>query len=241
MLFARRGQPPPQQGPVGPRILARGARTVVREFEREDVDRWSAWPRHRDPLFETYNPPVFTPRQRDVYFQQRLYAHDSRQYAVDDHQGEFVGRISLRDIDWRVGGSVLGISFHPERLGLGLGSDALWAFLSYYFGAMKMSTLFLDVAAFNKRAFRVYEKCGFRRCTQRWGEPQTDYAGIFIKPQYESIRSLFQWEYGLVRPLLIDMVVQRDEWERLWHERASLSKEQLAMARHREPQPGHLP
>ncbi len=240
MLFARRSQSSPPRESTGTRALARGARTVVRDFERADVDRWIAWPRHRDPLFESYNAPQFTCRQRDTYFQQRLYSPDSRQYAVDDLEETLVGRISLREIDWRLGAAVLGISFHPERLGAGLGSDALWAFLGYYFGAMKMSTLYLDVAAFNERAFRVYEKCGFRRCSQRWGEPQTDYAGIFVKPQYESIRHLFQWEYGLVRPLLIDMAIQRDEWERLWHERAALPREHLPAGTMRNV-PGHAP
>jgi diamine N-acetyltransferase len=110
---------------------------------------------------------------------------------------------------------VLGISFNPQRLNEGLGTDGLWAFLGYYFGAFGMTTLFLDVAAFNRRAQRVYEKCGFRACGQRWGEPQTDAAGIFRRAEYDPIRHLFMWEYGLVRPLLIDMVARRHEWERI--------------------------
>lgn len=204
-------------------MLARGEVTVVREFERADVDRWMAWPRHRDPLFESYNAPMMTVRQRDLYYQERTHSPDSRQYSVDDLSGEFVGRISIREIDWRLGASVLGISFHPERLGKGYGTDALWAFLSFYFGPLNMNVLFLDVAAFNHRAYRVYEKCGFRRCGQRWGEPQTDAAGIFRKAEYREIRHLFQWEYGLVRPLLLDMSVRREEWIRLRDDRAGLS------------------
>jgi diamine N-acetyltransferase len=214
MLFTKRA-PVAEVELGGERVLARGERTVLREFERADVDHWLAWPRHRDPLFETYNPPMFTERQRELYYQQRLAAHDSRQFSVDDLHGEFVGRISIRDIDWRLGAAVLGISFHPGRLNRGLGTDALWTFLGYYFGPAKMSVLFLDVAAFNHRAYRVYEKCGFRKCGQRWGEPQTDAAGIFRKPEFANIRYLFQWQYGLVRPLLIDMVLRREAWEQV--------------------------
>lgn len=214
MLFTRRR---PEAGPYtqAPRVLARGEQTVVREFVREDVDRWMAWPRHRDLLFDGYNAPVLSLRQRDVYYQQRIHSADSRQYSVDDLSGEFVGRISIREIDWRIGAAVLGISFHPERLGQGYGTDALWAFLSFYFGELGMKVLFLDVAAFNHRAFRVYEKCGFRKCGQRWGDPQTDSAGIFRKSEYRDLRHLFQWEYGLVRPLLVDMALRREEWLRL--------------------------
>lgn len=218
MLFSRRIPAAPPSTVPGGRVLARGQKTVVREFARADVDKWIAWPRHGDPLFDSYNAPSLSERQRDLYYQQHRDAGTSRQFSVDDLEGQYIGRISIRDIDWRVGASVLGISFHPGRLGQGLGSDALTAFLGFYFSELRMSALFLDVAAFNHRAFRVYEKCGFRRCGERWGEPQTDLAGVFRKPEFNGIRSLFRWEFGLVRPLLIDMVVRKDEWERMHRE-----------------------
>jgi diamine N-acetyltransferase len=201
--------------PRRPRILARGEKTILREFVRADVDRWLAWPRHRDPFFDTYNPPVLTPRQRDLYYRQRIQSADSRQYSVDDLEGNFVGRISIREIDWQFGAAVLGVSFHPERLNQGLGSDALWAFLTFYFRTLSMNSLFLDVAAFNVRAYRVYEKCGFQRCGERWGEAQADTPGVFRNREYEGIRHLFHWEYGLIRPLLVDMVLRRQDWEAL--------------------------
>src|SRR5438477_9255863 len=137
MLFTRRGSPSPPPRPDGKeesRILACGARTLLREFVRQDVDRWVNWPRHNDPLFDGYNPPSLSPRQRDLYYQQHHNAPNSRQFSVDDLQYEYVGRISIRDIDWRLGASVLGISFNPARLNQGLGTDALWTFLGYYFG-----------------------------------------------------------------------------------------------------------
>lgn len=212
MLFTKKRE---SATPRRPRVLARGEKTVLREFERADVDRWLAWPRHRDPFFDTYNPPVLTARQRDLYYRQRVQSTDSRQYSVDDLKGEFVGRISIREIDWQFGASVLGLSFHPERLNQGLGSDALCAFLTFYFRTLNMNSLFLDVAAFNERAYRVYEKCGFQRCGERWGEAQTDTPGVFRRREYEGIRHLFHWEYGLIRPLLVDMVLRREDWEAL--------------------------
>jgi RimJ/RimL family protein N-acetyltransferase len=210
MLFTKKRELAP---PRRARILARGEATVLREFERPDVDRWLAWPRHRDPFFDSYNPPVLTVRQRDLYYRQRVQSTDSRQYSVDDLAGEFVGRISIREIDWQFGASVLGLSFHPERLNQGLGSDALNSFLGFYFRTLNMNSLFLDVAAFNDRAYRVYVKCGFQRCGERWGEAQADTAGVFRRREHEGVRHLFHWEYGLVRPLLVDMVLRRPDWE----------------------------
>jgi diamine N-acetyltransferase len=195
-------------------ILLEGRATTLRRFERRDVDRWLAWPRHQDPLFHNYNPPVLTPRQRDFYFKARNDAADLLQFAVDDRAGELVGRISLRDIDCAARCSVLGITFHPYRLGQGLGTDALHALLGHYFGAMGMQTLFLDVAAFNQRAHRCYEKCGFHTSGHHWGDPQPDYAGVMHRPEYARIRHLFRPQGSFVRPLLVDMVLRRGQFAR---------------------------
>jgi len=193
-------------------ILCEGAKTVLRRFERSDVDRWLAWPRHTDALFENYNPPTLTPRQRDYYFHSREASPDLLQFAVEDRHGELVGRISLREIDWRARSAVLGVTFHPRRLGQGLGTDALGTMLAHYFGPMQMNAIYLDVAAFNKRAHRCYEKCGFRTTGHHWGEPQPDYAGVMYRPPYANLRPLFRSENGMVRPLLIDMVLSRRDF-----------------------------
>jgi diamine N-acetyltransferase len=217
MWFFRRNAPA-AAGRRDGRILAASARVRLREMERADVDAWVDWPCHSDPLFRTYDPPFLDFRQREIYYQQRRHAATSRQYSVDDAEGDLVGRISLRDLDWRVGSGVLGISFHPERLGQGLGTEALWAFLGYYFGPLRMRTLFLDVAAFNRRAFRVYEKCGFRVLRERWGDAEPDVAGVYVRPELSALRPLFRYDQEFVRPLVLDMVLRRDEWLRLREE-----------------------
>lgn len=214
MIFARRRISDRLPSPPLPRVVARGARTVVREFTAADMHRWAAWPVHTDLLFESYNPPRMTRTELEAAFAQKQYSADHRQYAVDDGNGELVGRITLREIDWHCATSVLGVSFRADRLGQGLGSDALAAFLGFYFGPLRMRSLYLDVAAFNVRAQRVYERCGFRRCGQRWGEPQADRAGVFRQPEYDGIRCLFCREHSLIRPLVYDMVLRRDDWLR---------------------------
>jgi RimJ/RimL family protein N-acetyltransferase len=203
---------PPQikNGPV----LVAGAKTTVRKFERSDVDQWVQWPPHVDPLFASYNPPRLTPRQRDHYFQVRETDPSVRQFAVDDAMGLLVGRISLREIDWRLRTSILGLTFHPGRLGEGLGTDGLLALLGHYFGAMGMSAAFLDVAAFNKRAYRCYARCGFRVCGHRWGDPQPDHAGVMRFGTPPEVRAAFRQHHGFVRPLLIDMALRRAEFLR---------------------------
>lgn len=195
--------------------LARGVRTRIRPFERADVDRWIAWPNHSDPLFEAYNPPTLSARNADLYYQQRIVSDPKLNYAIDDLQGELVGRISLREIDWRKSTSRLGISLNPGRLGQGFGTDALPAFLGYYFIGMSMSSMVLDVAAHNTRAQRLYENCGFEPYGEHWGPPERDAADLFNRSEFAEIRHLFRRDAGFVRPLLIDMVLRQDQWKRL--------------------------
>jgi RimJ/RimL family protein N-acetyltransferase len=210
--FKRADKQPVGGRPEEGRVVAVGAVTRVREMTREDVDRWLEWPRHSDPLWVAYNPPILSRRQRDLYFEQHRCARASRQYSVDTADGEFVGRISIRDIDWRLGAAVLGISFNPGRLNQGLGSDALASFLHFYFNELQMRSMFLDVAAFNHRARRVYEKNGFRAYGDRLGEPQPDHAGVFVWPEAALLRPYFRREGSLVRPIMVDMVLRREEW-----------------------------
>jgi diamine N-acetyltransferase len=197
-----------------PRVVARGQHCLVRDFVRADVDRWLEWPRHHDPLFHVFNPPPMSQRQRDNYFESKRGVSDIRLFAVDDSQGELVGRLNLRDIDWFARTAVIGISFRPDRLGRGLGTDSLQAFLEYYFQAMRMSALFLDVAAHNARARRCYEKCGFRYIGEHWGESMPDTSGIFRDDRLASLRPCFRREGSLMRALYLDMVIQFPDHQR---------------------------
>lgn len=198
--------------PQVPNCYARGERVVVRDFTRRDVDRWLEWPRHTDPLFLAFNPPAMSECQRDRYYARRRFARDCRHFAVEDAEGVLVGRMNLREIDWFARTAVLGISFRPDRLGRGLGTEALRLLLTYYFEQMGMNALFLDVAAYNVRARRCYERCGFRVIGEHWGEPTPDVAGIFRDPRYAELRPLFMRQYGMIRPLFIDMALHRNDW-----------------------------
>lgn len=51
--------------------------------------------------------------------------------------------------------------FDPASLGRGLGSEAIKLLLHHAFGAMGLHRIGIRVLAYNKRAIRAYEKCGF--------------------------------------------------------------------------------
>lgn len=55
----------------------------------------------------------------------------------------------------------LGLGLKPEFCGKGLGKDFLCAIENYVGIHYKFKTIVLWVAAFNKRAIRLYQKCGY--------------------------------------------------------------------------------
>jgi RimJ/RimL family protein N-acetyltransferase len=58
--------------------------------------------------------------------------------------------------------STLGIVFDPNYVSKGYGSETLRVFLNYYFKQLKMKRMYLEVAEFNKRAYKAYKNIGFK-------------------------------------------------------------------------------
>jgi RimJ/RimL family protein N-acetyltransferase len=81
---------------------------------------------------------------------------------VIESQGSFIGEIRLDRVDVhdRRASMAIGI-FDVTCLGRGLGSQAIMLLLEYAFGPMQLHRVGIRVLAYNTRAIRAYEKCGF--------------------------------------------------------------------------------
>lgn len=81
---------------------------------------------------------------------------------VIEHQRTFIGTIRLDRVDLqdRRASMAVGI-YDPDSLGQGLGSQAIKLVLSHAFGAMGLHRISIRVLAYNERAIRAYQKCGF--------------------------------------------------------------------------------
>ncbi|HEV2235645.1 MAG TPA: GNAT family protein [Ktedonobacterales bacterium] len=79
--------------------------------------------------------------------------------AVRDEHGELVGMFQYM----RHGDALeIGLALRPDLTGKGLGLEFVRAGLAYGAGRFEPAAFRLDVAAFNERARRVYERAGFR-------------------------------------------------------------------------------
>jgi RimJ/RimL family protein N-acetyltransferase len=82
-------------------------------------------------------------------------------WVIEAH-GKLIGEIRLDNVDLhdRRASMVIGI-FDPELLGRGLGSEAILLLLQHAFAELRLHRVGIRVLAYNQRAIRAYEKCGF--------------------------------------------------------------------------------
>lgn len=151
------------------RRLAEGPRLYIRHFVRDDVERMQAWTPYDDLRFLSYNMPPASRRQNDAWFERNVL-RSGRQYfsAIRKADGQLIGVISLREIrrGARPTSARLGITLGSEHTDQGYGTEAMALFLDVFFTHLGFDLMKLDVAAFNRRAIRVYEKCGFQTVGQ---------------------------------------------------------------------------
>jgi RimJ/RimL family protein N-acetyltransferase len=86
----------------------------------------------------------------------------SRDYVWIIETDRLLGHIRLDRVDLNDRRASLAIGIEdPGQLGRGLGSEAIRLVQGYAFGALALHRLSIRVVAYNSRAIRAYEKCGF--------------------------------------------------------------------------------
>jgi RimJ/RimL family protein N-acetyltransferase len=76
--------------------------------------------------------------------------------------GQFIGEIRLDKLDLSDRRATLAIGIvDPAVLGRGYGTEAIRLLLAHAFGTLGLHRIGLRVVAYNDRAIRAYEKCGF--------------------------------------------------------------------------------
>ena len=138
-----------------------GDRITIEDLKIEHVYGMLKWGKHESPLFDDYNFPDLNQREIVEWFEAKTGKKSKKCYGILNGEGEVIGYLTIKDIRKIRKSAVLGIVFDPNHLNQGYGTETILVFLKYFFNKLKMKTMYLDVARFNKRAIRCYEKCGF--------------------------------------------------------------------------------
>jgi len=192
------------------RIL-QGPRVKVRKFSREDLDKRSKWLPYEDPLYRHHNIYLPTTGMLDYWYKTWVNGRGRISFAIDDEADRMMGQISLREINWRGGVARLGISLASDAVGKGYGTEALRVFLRYYFGEMGFKRMVLDVAQFNRRAIRCYEKLGFT-VTRDFLRENTFGVRLTGNTRFRNIRRFFVIDQDCEWIKYLDMELTREKF-----------------------------
>lgn len=108
-------------------------------------------------------------------------------YAVVDNSDEYLGTISLKNIDNISLNAEYAISMRKKTFGTGAAREATLLLLSIAFEKMKLKKVYLNVLEENRRAVKFYEKMGFIK------EGRARYQ-IFLRGEFKTLC----W-YGMLR------------------------------------------
>lgn len=191
-----------------PRWVAVGRLCRVRAFTRADVDRWLGWPLHSDPLYSGFDPTPMDGSVRDAWYAVLTQRQGQLPFAIEALDRQMIGRLFLRHVRPTEASSVLGIDLDPRFVGRGHGTDALAAFMGYYFGRAGFRRLLLTVAAYNARARRSYERCGFRYIGTHWEGLKLP-VDVPRDPRCAELRSCFRNGPRGLEAMMHDMVAEQ--------------------------------
>ncbi|MGI6485250.1 MAG: GNAT family N-acetyltransferase [Thermoanaerobacterales bacterium] len=141
----------------------RGEKVVLRRVKESDFSNIIKW-HQNDEL--TYLVGERIPKSVDECRARYLNSKGivERVLAIEDIKGRLIGQIEIDNINWIQKEAELFIYIGDRRLwGGGYGSDALTAFIKYFFDHKGFQNVYLRVYEKNKRAIRCYEKCGFKK------------------------------------------------------------------------------
>ena len=82
-------------------------------------------------------------------------------WAISSLEDEYLGTISLKDVDIRVGKAEYAIALRNKVRGKGIGQQATNLILDKAFHEYHLNKVYLNVISNNEKAIRMYEKCGF--------------------------------------------------------------------------------
>lgn len=115
-------------------------------------------------------------------------------FAITEDGQEYLGTISLKNIDLKNRNAEYAICLRKKAMGKGIAYEATQEIIELAFTKLNLNRVFLNVLADNERAICLYDRCGFIY-EGEWREH------LHLRGRYRSLR----W-YG----------IQKEEWMNQW-------------------------
>ncbi len=133
----------------------------LRELNEKDVDGMLEWMHSKESkeiFAKDFNK--FTRDDVTKFVNSKNTKNNINLACVDDDD-EYLGTVSLKNIDYDEGNAEYAISFRKKAQGTGAAKFATEQILDMAFNELNLKKVYLDVLATNKRAIAFYNKMGF--------------------------------------------------------------------------------
>lgn len=194
--------------------IIKGKYVVITPFRLEDALKMTEWGFHENPLFSDYNFPLVSYESISKWYNRKTFGLNKKYFAIYNKENKLIGYLGIKNIKRILGQSTLGIVFDPNYINKGYGTDALGTFLGYYFNDLNMKCLYLEVAKFNKRAIKVYEKTGFVIIDEYLMDYHDQYIDL-NNPYFQQERSAFVINRNKIYNYIYKMKIDKDIYDKL--------------------------
>lgn len=171
-----------------------GSKVKLREYRKEDVPQALAY--MNDPevkrLLTPGIPFLYTLEDEQKWYDGLTALKDTYNFAIETLEDQrYIGGCGINSVDWKNSLVVVGIFIgDKDYWGKGYGTDAMRVLVKFIFEQMNIRKIKLNVYAFNERAIKSYEKCGFvkegtlRQEIFRDGKYHDEYVMSILRDEY---------------------------------------------------------
>lgn len=137
----------------------------LRSLEAEDAEYMLEWMQDENVTFylaEDFSD--ITLEQCQGFIFQSFFEQDKNiHYAITDAKDEYIGTISLKNIDRKRNCAEYAIVCRTKAMGKGYAKEATEELFRIAIEEMQLKLLYLNVYDFNVRAQKLYQKVGFEQ------------------------------------------------------------------------------
>lgn len=146
-------------------MILKGQKVILRPVRLSDAERFVKW--FNDPevnRFMFYRSLTLKAERKIIKDRLSKKTKDTFHFCIDTKDGKHIGVISLENINQRNKNASFGIMIGEKKYwSKGFGSDACNTILNFGFKKLGLHRVELDVYSYNKRAYGLYKKLGFKR------------------------------------------------------------------------------
>ena len=136
---------------------------VLRRLELKDIPYMLEWMHDTETKLIFQNDFLAVDEVKAVNFILNSFNDDNKHFAiVDNSNDEYLGTISLKNIDNKNRNAEYAISTRRIARGKGINMLASNLIINYGFNELNLNKIYLNVLSKNERAIKFYKKIGFK-------------------------------------------------------------------------------